>query len=340
MQEIPIMFCFDKNYVIPAAVCFYSLLENNIPPPESHYHFKLFVVHNDISPQDQEKLQLTITPFSHFASLEFINANHLLKNIWEQMPQKHHFSHEVLYKLIAPQLFPQYDKIIISDVDAIFLGNVTKSFFDFDCNQDYLIGGVVSNNPEKFFPIPSKGYRSKYQMFLPEELKAIQYGVAGGYLIINLKAWRTKNIEQRAITCLQQNKHRLVQAEQDVLSLVCYPHILKISLAHIVCHTAWKDLGEKWEKFQPNIYTQKEIDEAREHPIQLHYAGANKPWNTPSEPKSEIWFNYLCKTPFLKDYLNTLESIILKKHKQQSLSAKIKRKLQTYLAISKAKFKF
>ena len=25
---IPIMTCFDKNYVIPAAVAFYSLLEN------------------------------------------------------------------------------------------------------------------------------------------------------------------------------------------------------------------------------------------------------------------------------------------------------------------------
>ena len=26
--EIPIMFCFDKNYVIPASVAFYSLLEH------------------------------------------------------------------------------------------------------------------------------------------------------------------------------------------------------------------------------------------------------------------------------------------------------------------------
>ena len=27
-QIIPIMTCFDKNYVIPAAVAFYSLLKN------------------------------------------------------------------------------------------------------------------------------------------------------------------------------------------------------------------------------------------------------------------------------------------------------------------------
>ena len=28
MIEIPIAICFDKNYVIPASVAFYSLLEN------------------------------------------------------------------------------------------------------------------------------------------------------------------------------------------------------------------------------------------------------------------------------------------------------------------------
>lgn len=28
MIEIPIIFCFDKNYIIPASVAFYSLLEN------------------------------------------------------------------------------------------------------------------------------------------------------------------------------------------------------------------------------------------------------------------------------------------------------------------------
>ncbi|WP_180762735.1 hypothetical protein [Helicobacter sp. 12S02232-10] len=27
-QAIPVMFCFDKNYVIPASVAFYSLLKN------------------------------------------------------------------------------------------------------------------------------------------------------------------------------------------------------------------------------------------------------------------------------------------------------------------------
>ncbi|WP_143428743.1 glycosyltransferase family 8 protein [Helicobacter sp. 11S02596-1] len=31
IQIIPLMFCFDKNYAIPASVAFYSLLKNTKP---------------------------------------------------------------------------------------------------------------------------------------------------------------------------------------------------------------------------------------------------------------------------------------------------------------------
>ena len=40
-QEIPIMFCFDNNYVIPAAVAFYSMLENC----NKNYFYRMYVLH-------------------------------------------------------------------------------------------------------------------------------------------------------------------------------------------------------------------------------------------------------------------------------------------------------
>ncbi|WP_158654380.1 glycosyltransferase family 8 protein [Helicobacter pametensis] len=294
-------------------------------------YFKLFVVHNDISHSDQEKLQLTIKPFSHFASLSFIHAGEYLKDIWEKLPDKHHFAYEMFYKLIAPSLFPQYDKIIISDVDVVFLGDVKKEFLEFDCDENHLLAGVVSNDPDAFFPIPSKGYRSGYKRFNAQELKALQYGVDACYLIINLKQWRAHKTQEKAIEYLQNNFHKLVLAEQNVLAIVCANHIKSLGLQYGASNKSWLHLGESWEKLTPKIYTQNEIDEACKNPIQLHFAGANKPWNTPSEPKSEIWFQYLCQTPFLQDYLNTLEQRMFKKFKESRfvyrLLRLIKRKL-------------
>ena len=40
--EIPLMFCFDNNYVTPAAVAFYSLLEH----ANKDFSYKLFVFVN------------------------------------------------------------------------------------------------------------------------------------------------------------------------------------------------------------------------------------------------------------------------------------------------------
>lgn len=251
--------------------------------------------------------------------------------MWEKIKDKHHFSNEVLYKLITPSLFPQYDKIIVSDVDVVFLGSVIEEFEDFDSEQDHLVGGVLSNDPQAFFPIPHKGWRSGYRRFSASELEKIQYGIAGGYLIINTKQWRLKAIEQKALDYLNQNWYKLVLPEQDVISICCHPYIKKIHPRHIVCHENWERFGERFQKLIPNIYSQKEITEMCYEPIQLHYVGDKKPWNTPSVPKSELWFEYLCKTPFLRDFLKKFEKTIINNYKKSSLTHRLYNKIKALL---------
>lgn len=315
---IPMMFCFDENYATPAAVAFYSLLDQHQAIcKEKDIYFKLYVVHNGIPQNTQEKLRQTINDFD-FATLEFINGNQYLQDAWNAIEGKNHFALEVLYKLITPSLFPQYEKIIISDVDAVFVGSVLEEFERFDINEEYWIGGVVSNNPQDFYPIPKKGYRSGYLAFSKEDQKKIQHGIDGAYVLINLKKWREHNVEELATKTLFKYAQKLVLAEQDVLALTCYPHIKKISMQYALWHGSWNLLGENFAKLQPNIYSKEEIAIASSNPIQIHYACGAKPWNTPSEPKSEIWFSYLAKTPFLGDFLNKVEELILQKHYRAS----------------------
>ena len=54
--EIPIMHCFDNNFVIPAAVSFESMLAH----ADQTYFYKLYVLHNNITVQNQEKLSALI----------------------------------------------------------------------------------------------------------------------------------------------------------------------------------------------------------------------------------------------------------------------------------------
>ena len=67
-EVIPIMYCFDDNYAMPAAVAFLSMLEH----ADSRYFYKLYVLHSDITAKHREMLQTVVSAFPN-ASLEFMD---------------------------------------------------------------------------------------------------------------------------------------------------------------------------------------------------------------------------------------------------------------------------
>ena len=133
---IPVMHCFDDNYAIPASVAFLSMLEN----ANKNYFYKLYVLHSDITLQNQEILMSIVSRFKN-ASLEFVNMNNKFKDLFEQTNSKGHYTKEMFYKFCAPSLFPQYDRIIITDVDVVYCGDISEEFVKFkDDEENYLAG--------------------------------------------------------------------------------------------------------------------------------------------------------------------------------------------------------
>lgn len=86
---IPIMHCFDNNYVIPAAVSFYSMLMN----ANTKFNYKLYVLHTDITTKNQSKLIELVNNFS-YADLEFINMKNRFNDVWGNLQNKGHYSKE------------------------------------------------------------------------------------------------------------------------------------------------------------------------------------------------------------------------------------------------------
>ncbi|RDU65198.1 glycosyltransferase [Helicobacter sp. MIT 14-3879] len=295
------------------------------PTNRAKLFYKLYVIHNDVSDDFQNLLIKSIAEFSDFASLEFINANDTFSTEWESLGLQAHFSKEFLYKLLLDSYFREYEKIIISDVDVVFLGDVSRSFLAFQ--SDAYIAGVRANNPDCIYPL--EGWKSGYKKFSEREFEAIKYGVGGGYLIANLKAWRRDGLESKLINYLKANASKLVLAEQDVLNVVCYPHIATLSPAHIVWNGAWEHYGEHWEGYIPEVYSREELDNARLSPIQLHYIGDNKPWKKPSVPKSEIWYSYLANSPFMRLHLLSIERAIIDDYIKTTIMYRIKRLFKT-----------
>lgn len=296
--NIPIMFCFDKNYVIPAAVAFYSLMEN----ANKNYNYTFYILHSDIEEKQEIKLKETIKEFKN-CKLEFLNMNNRLEEFWKTNYKGGHFSKEVMYKLLVASLFPKLDKIIVSDVDVVFLNDISESFFQLDTKEDIYIAGVQ--------PIGKiSNYLNNYKKQWNDEEINKMGEICGGYLVMNLKKIREDNMEEIFLKSLEENGYRLNQMEQDIFNITCHGHIKKIHLKYVACSYMWDYYLTDNDMKTDKNYTKKEIMEAMNNTVQLHYATSTKPWKNPDCTKSEIWYMYLCKTPFLKEFLDKLPMII------------------------------
>lgn len=324
--EIPIMFCFDNNYVVPAGVAFYSLLEH----ANMNYKYKFFVLHSNITEENQSKLLDTVKIFGELVELVFVNMEHRFQDIWDTIRITGHFSKEVMYKVLVASMFPQYDKIITSDVDVVFLNDISESYTSFDCDEDVYLAGTKMIGKMNW-------YMSNYKPdFSDEEILKLS-SFCGGYIVFNLKKIREDNMEKAFIECFKKEGHRINQMEQDVLNLCCYPKIKHLPLKYVACSYMWDIYKTEEDLLTDETYSKEEILDALNNTVQLHYATSVKPWKQLSCTKSEEWFKYLAKTPFLIEFLERVQMEIDNKDSNienvsrfrsvRSILGKIKRKI-------------
>ena len=225
MTQIPIFFTFDRHYVVPAAVAFHSLLRHADP----QYAYRLYVLHTDVPETDRHRLTRLVEQ-SGKGTLEFIDVSAFDTDAIRG--QKGHFSKEIYYKLLAPDLFPQYDRILCSDVDVVFTDDIAPSYFLHPDEFFYYAGvGQVLESDRM------AGYGND---FTPNELDILRKEIAAGYMMLNLKLMREYGIQHRLTQFYQTNYPRLRLPEQDCLILCCYPYVRQMPLRFVVANTYYR----------------------------------------------------------------------------------------------------
>lgn len=294
MQIIPVVHCFDNNYVIPAAVAFFSMLQH----ASQEYFYKLYVMHSNITSENQKKLDLVVANFNN-ASLEFINMENKFEDLFQTLKAKGHYSKEMLYKLLLASIFPQYEYVIVTDVDVIYQGDISTEFIKFLARDDYIACIKIIMRRGTFLESFYDKYKDKFNEDEREKLDS-----CGGYLIFNLKKIRENGIEELFQKVLETNLERFLQAEQDVINLVIPQNKrFYLPLNSLVCSYTY-DIYEDGLYDQDIHYSGDEIKDALHNPIQLHYATAIKPWNQPYCTKGQLWFYYLSQTCFFYEWLD------------------------------------
>ena len=297
-EVIPIFHCFDENYVLPAAVSFDSMLRHASP----EYDYEIFVA-GSISQLSQNRLVEIVSQYPN-ASLRFLDLNYDFLRLFESTKNKSHYSKEIFAKFLVPDLLPNYFKAIVTDVDVVWLDDISLVWREAgSLGPDYLAGirGIRPPTPNRL-----EKYRRLYEEdFSQDEIACLLTGA--GLWVLNLELMRRDDIPRLAYDYSIKNAHRLRQPEQDVINLVTAPRQKFLSPRMMVCSYLYDLYPDIDSAVNDTRYSPSEMRDAYLRPVQLHYAGGRKPWKYPSVTASYHWVQALARTPFLEDWLSEMQ---------------------------------
>lgn len=275
MVTVPILFTFDQSLEMPAGVCLTSLLEN----AAKDTFYDIFILHGPEVDFSNSKLNDLPKKYGNcrmnFRKVEgeFVGGYEI-----RGIPET------AYYRLISPELIPEYDKILYSDVDVIFREDLTK-YYEIDI-KDYYFGAVDTCSQ----------LRPWYQKYLKEEY---DYDYHAGYyysgnLIINSKLLLKEN-KLKVFRELGKNNYH--QQDMTIINLACQGRILPVSPAYCMTTPLYRLMTKRRAEMEA-IYGKEEIAHALHTGI-VHYNG-DKPWNGPC-PNADIWWSYYRKSIFFDE---------------------------------------
>lgn len=296
MKIIPIIHCFDQNYVLPAAVCFQSLLEH---ADTANARYALHVV-GDIPESDQTLLRSIVGKFEN-ASVDFIPPPPLPVDA-TVIPQKGHYSPDLYNKLAIPELFLQYEKVIVADVDVVYQDDIAKAFDAFPIDGKHLVAGVwdlgyAAYHRKGLFPTGRPLIRKYARVYTSEELDRLRIGA--GLLVFDMKGLRDGGWTAEWKAFAKKNAYRAILPEQEVLNLTLGDavKILPLNYMAIAEHAPLYDNMVAAVKNENSSW-----DEMYAHPVQMHYASKIKPWKYPGSARSELWFDACVRAGMIESW--------------------------------------
>lgn len=220
---------------MPTCVTIYSLLKTS----KVDTQFAINIIASpDVTDADREIIRKQVEVTGKKAEVNFVDVGKVFENGYETRG----ISTACYSRLLIPWLFPQYDKIIYSDVDVIYKRDISD-VFNYDLGEN-LVAGVTGESWQK-------GLINKY-------LKGLKldpdFYINSGFLVINSRLQREERLKDKYLELV---KNKYVYQDQDIINIACQGRV--------------RLLPEKY-----NMKPSSALNDNREV-CMIHYIGI-KPW--------------------------------------------------------------
>ena len=309
MKTLAIFFSFDNNYVKPAAVAFWSLLDR----AAKEVAYDMYVLHHDITEENKELLR-DIVARNGRAKLSFIDTGDFLRSEWadgnwEGHQKRTQFTSDTVIRCFAARFFPQFDTIVYSDVDVVFTDDISE-LWDYDLSQVYIAG--VRNAFMKYGEYELSHLKKEHYDMLKDSY------LAGGIWVLNLKKIREDGIEEKMLDVIRDDTIVKRWNDQDVINIACGGRVAFLPLNYI-SYPYLLDFIRRPDFV--SHFSRDELFDSYIHPKIIHYA-LNKPWKDDAD-RQDIWWA-------IHDYLSLSPSPIARVETRKILVKKLNKVKRRY----------
>ena len=306
-NNIPVVFATDENFVLYLSVALKSLVEHSTPA----HNYDIIILEEHLNAEHKKMLQSVLNQDNF--SLRFINMTPWIEKQGRDLFYLHsHFSVATYYRLFICDILKNYEKIIYLDGDIIILTDLAD-LFQFDLGTNYL--GATRNLAYIF---SGKDY---VQTVLG--MSSVENYFQAGVLLLSLQNMREDHLSAAFLRRLKEIKQPQT-VDQDILNSVCEGHVLFLPQEW---NYRWQhgDILSQNAAKRPDIF--QTYQDAEKNMKIIHYASTLKPWNSPEEKFSNLWWQYAEKTSFYHQiyYSSLCKQILFLKEKNQTLTNELQK---------------
>lgn len=272
MKKIPVAFSTDDNFLIPAYVSIGSMLKN---ADQSNFFDIIILCSKTLSENSREYLKSLQEKYSN-CLVRFLS---LSDDNFPNSGYKEGITVASMFRLMLASLLPEYDKCLYLDTDILVLGDITQ-LYEYDIRDTYI--GAVRDSGVQYFYTDWIDYAQKLG------IASMRGYFNSGILVMNLERIRKDDVEKQF---LQAVNKAFLYKDQDILNICCENHVCYLPLKYNV----FRRFFCRMELLEDSSFSHKEIVEASEQTVILHFAEGLKPWDNLNGNGAWLWWEYAQK---------------------------------------------
>ena len=258
-KEIPIFFTIDDTYAPFVTVAIKSIIEN----ASKEYNYRIVILYQDLTIENMNRIsKISNEKFKIdfiYMKDEFKLITNRIENCYVRLD---YFTLTIFFRLLIPDMFPEYDKGIYIDSDVVVPGDISE-LYNTELGNNLL--GVCNDisilNIKTFTDYVENAVGvSKYKYF------------NSGVLLMNLKELRDRGFSNKFFELLDKYHFDCVAPDQDYLNAICKDRVVY--------------LDEAWDAMPA------EGRELIKNPKIIHYNLNDKPWQYDNIQYEEYFWKY------------------------------------------------